>query len=53
VTERHAFDIRGEFLNLTNTPIFNAPSRGIGTTLGLLQGTQGARQIQLAVKYHF
>ena len=53
VTERHAFDIRGEFLNLTNTPIFNAPTRSIGTNLGLLQSTQGSRQIQLALKYHF
>ncbi len=53
VTEKHAFDIRGEFLNLTNTPIFNAPSRGIGTTLGLLQSTQGSRQVQIALKYHF
>jgi hypothetical protein len=53
ITERHQFDIRGEFLNLTNTPIFNAPTRSIGTTLGLLQGSQGSRQVQLAVKYHF
>lgn len=53
ITERHQLDLRGEFINLTNTPIFNAPTRSIGTTLGLLQGSQGARQVQLALKYHF
>jgi hypothetical protein len=53
ITERAGLDLRGEFINLTNTPIFNAPSRGIGTTLGLLQGSQGARNVQLALKFHF
>jgi hypothetical protein len=53
LTEKFGLDLRGEFINLTNTPIFNAPSRGIGTTLGLLQSTQGSRQVQLALKLHF
>jgi len=53
VMEKYQLDLRGEFINLTNTPIFNAPSRGIGTTLGLDQGTQGSRQVQLALKFHF
>jgi hypothetical protein len=53
VMEKYQLDLRGEFINLTNTPIFNAPTRSIGTTLGLLQGSQGARQVQLALKFHF
>ena len=46
-------DLRGEFLNLTNTPILNGPSRGIGPTLGLLQTSQGARNVQIALRYRF
>lgn len=53
ITERHAVDFRAEFINLTNTPILNAPIRGLGTTLGLLNSSQGARNIQFALKYHF
>jgi hypothetical protein len=53
VTEHHRVELRGEFINLTNTPILNAPTRSIGTTLGLLQGSQGARNVQLALKYVF
>ncbi len=53
ITEHHRMELRGEFINLTNTPILNAPTRTVGTTLGLLQGSQGARQVQLALKYSF
>ena len=53
ITEHQHLELRGEFINLTNTPILNAPARTIGTTLGLLQGSQGARNIQIALKYSF
>jgi hypothetical protein len=53
ITERQSLDIRGEFINLMNTPILNAPNRGIGTTIGLLQSSQGARNVQLALRYRF
>jgi hypothetical protein len=53
ITERQHLEIRGEFLNVTNTPILNAPTRGLGTTLGLLRSSQGARNVQLALKYLF
>lgn len=53
LTERHKLELRGEFINLTNTPILNSPTRGLGTTLGLLQGSQGARTVQIALKYRF
>jgi hypothetical protein len=53
VTEHQKVEFRSEFINLTNTPILNSPNTGLGTTLGLLQSAQGARQIQFALKYHF
>jgi hypothetical protein len=53
ITEHHRVELRGEFINLTNTPILNSPTRSIGTTLGLLQGSQGARNVQIALKYSF
>ena len=45
--------MRADFINLTNTPILNSPNNGIGTTLGLLQSAQGARNVQFSLKYHF
>jgi hypothetical protein len=53
ITERQRIELRGEFINLTNSTILNSPTRGIGTTLGLLQGSQGARNVQIALKYTF
>jgi hypothetical protein len=53
ITERQSLDFRGEFINLTNTPILNGPNRAIGTTIGLLQTSQGARNVQLALRYRF
>jgi len=53
ITERQKIELRGEFINLTNSTILNAPSHGIGTTLGLLQGSQGSRNVQIALKYRF
>jgi hypothetical protein len=53
ITEHQRLELRGEFINLTNTPILNSPARSIGTTLGLLQGSQGARNVQIALKYTF
>ena len=53
VTERHSLEFRTEFVNFTNTPILNSPNTGLGTTMGLLQSAQGARQIQFALKFHY
>lgn len=50
---RRSFDLRAEFINLTNTPILNSPNRGLGPTLGLLQSSQGARNVQIALQYRF
>jgi hypothetical protein len=53
IGNRQSMDLRGEFLNLTNTPILNGPNHGIGPTLGLLQSSQGARSVQIALRYRF
>jgi Carboxypeptidase regulatory-like domain/TonB dependent receptor len=52
-TERESVDLRADFINLTNTPILNSPNLGVGPTLGLLQSSQGARNVQFALKFHF
>jgi hypothetical protein len=53
ITERQKLEFRSEFTNFTNTPILNSPNAGLGSTLGLLQSAQGARQVQFALKYLF
>ena len=53
ITEQQKLEFRSEFINFTNTKILNSPNTGLGSTLGLLQSAQGARQIQFALKYHF
>ena len=53
ITEHQHVEVRAEFINLSNTPILNAPTRSVGSTLGLLQNSQGARNIQIALKYRF
>ena len=53
ITEQQNLEVRGEFINFTNTPILNAPSRSLGSTLGVITGSQGARNVQLALKYNF
>ncbi len=53
VTEHQNLEFRAEAINFTNTPIFNAPTTGLGPTLGLVNSSQGARNIQFALKYNF
>jgi hypothetical protein len=56
VTEHQNIEFRTEFLNAFNHPILNAPITSIGSTLGQInssQGSQGARNIQFALKYNF
>ncbi len=52
-SESKRLQFRGEFVNLTNTPILTAPNAGLGSGLGELRGSQGARNIQLALKFYF
>jgi hypothetical protein len=53
VTEHQQLEVRGEFINLTNTPILQAPARTINSNPGLINTSQGARQVQIAAKYNF
>ena len=51
--EKQNLEVRGEFINVSNTPILNAPSHSIGSNLGVINSSQGARNIQIALKYNF
>jgi hypothetical protein len=53
ITEHQNLELRGEFINVSNTPILNAPNRSIGSSLGVVNSSQGPRNIQLGVKYNF
>jgi len=57
ITEHQNVELRGEFINVSNTPILNAPGRSIGSSLGIINGntngSQGARNVQLALKFNF
>jgi Carboxypeptidase regulatory-like domain len=57
VHEQQNIEFRAEFLNAFNHVILNAPNVGIGSTLGVINGSnggsQGARNIQFALKYNF
>jgi hypothetical protein len=46
-------EFRAEFINFTNTPIFNGPSTGLGQGLGTITSSQGARNVQFAVKLYY
>ncbi len=48
------FELRGEFFNVTNSPIFNAPEFFFGSpNFGKVLGAQGSREIQLGLKFSF
>ena len=52
-TERQKLEFRAESINFTNTPILNSPNVSLGSTLGLLNSAQGARNVQFGLKYLF
>jgi hypothetical protein len=53
VTESKRFELRAEAINLTNTPILETPSTGLGGSLGIIGSSQGERNIQFALKFYF
>jgi hypothetical protein len=54
VTESKYFEFRGECYNLTNTPIFNSPTRAVtSVNFGEIRSAQGERNIQFGLKFHF
>jgi hypothetical protein len=53
-TESQNLEFRAEFINAFNHPILNAPTRTVGNaTFGVIQSSQGARNIQFGLKYNF
>jgi len=54
VTERVKFELRGEFINLFNTPQFAAPARNVtGATFGEITSAQYERNGQIALRLTF
>jgi hypothetical protein len=54
ITERVNFQFMAQFLNLTNTPVFSAPSASLSSgTFGLVQSQNPAREVQFGLKLRF
>ncbi|MBI3697288.1 MAG: TonB-dependent receptor [Acidobacteria bacterium] len=54
VAEGKRFEFRGEFFNLSNTPIFNVPVVSVqSATFGEITNAQGERNIQFGLKFYF
>jgi len=53
ITESKRIEFRSEFINLTNTPIFNAPAAWIGAGFGQVTSSQGSRNIQFGLKIYY
>jgi len=53
ITEHQNLEVRGEAINVSNTPILNAPGHSLGSSLGYIRSSQGARNVQVALKYNF
>jgi hypothetical protein len=59
ITERHSLQFRADFANFTNTPVFNFGQEFSGqhtagaSNFGEIFTSQGARNIQFALKYRF
>jgi hypothetical protein len=64
ITEHQNLEFRAEAINVSNTPILNAPNPNLPSSnisngnfgngnFGQITSSQGARNIQFALKYHF
>lgn len=52
--ETARFELRGEFYNLTNSPVFSNPNTSIGSAnAGRITSARNAREIQLALKFYW
>lgn len=52
-TEHQNLEFRAEAINFTNTPILAGPNSSLGPDLGLVNSSQGARNLQFGLKYNF
>jgi hypothetical protein len=53
IKEKMKLQLRGDFINFTNSKILNAPSAGLGAGMGTITSTQFPRLVQLALKFYF
>jgi hypothetical protein len=54
ITESKRVEFHAQFINLTNTPLFQSPTRSVTSgTFGEVLSSQGQRNIQLALKFYF
>jgi len=53
LSESKRLEFRAEFFNVTNTAILNSPVIGLSPYLGLINSSQGERNIQFALKFYF
>ncbi len=53
ITEKRKVQLRGDFINATNSKLLNAASSGLGGGMGVITGTQFPRLVQLALKFYF
>lgn len=51
--ESKRLEFRTEFFNVTNTPMLNIPYTGLTYKLGVIDRSQGERNIQFALKFYF
>ncbi|HTE88929.1 MAG TPA: carboxypeptidase regulatory-like domain-containing protein [Terriglobales bacterium] len=53
LSEFKRLEFRAEFFNVTNTPILNSPNTFLTFNLGLVDRSQGERNIQFALKFYY
>ena len=53
LSELKRLEFRAEFFNATNTPILNSPNNFLASDLGLIDRSQGERNIQFALKFRY
>ncbi len=53
LSEHKRFEFRAEFFNVTNTPILNSPYTFLTYNPGLIDSSQGERNIQFALKFYY
>jgi hypothetical protein len=53
LTERFNLQFMTQFINVTNTPVFSAPTASLGSTFGLVQSQDPGREIQFGLKLLF
>lgn len=53
ITEHQNLEFRAEAINFTNTKILAGPNSSLGPDLGLVNASQGARNLQFGLKYNF